>query len=51
MLIVTKLVQPSYFKNGKPIDWLAITPKKITIQRVLQEFMVNMKNIAKLVLL
>jgi signal transduction histidine kinase len=31
-------------KNGKPIDWLAITPeKKITIQRVLQEFMVNMK--------
>jgi signal transduction histidine kinase len=31
-------------KNGKPIDWLAITPeKKIAIQRVLQEFMVNMK--------
>jgi hypothetical protein len=39
-------------KNGKPIDWLAITPKKdYNTQRVLQEFMVNMKNIAKLVLL
>jgi hypothetical protein len=34
MLIVTKLVQPSYFKNGKPIDWLAL--HRITIQRVLQ---------------
>ena len=31
-------------KNGEPINWSAITPeKKIAIQRVLQEFMVNMK--------
>ena len=31
-------------KNGKPINWSAVTSeKKIAIQRVLQEFMVNMK--------
>jgi hypothetical protein len=33
-------------KNGSPIDWSTVqTEKKIALQRVLQELMVNMKKI------
>jgi signal transduction histidine kinase len=37
-------VPKSLLKNGSPIDWSTVqTEKKIALQRVLQELMVNMK--------
>jgi hypothetical protein len=42
-----KSAVPKSLLKRKPIDWSVQTEKKIALQRVLQELMVNMKNTAK----